>query len=194
MLTREGQSTYYINQQAIRRKDVHDIFLGTDLRPRAKTLLGKVKTNNLETASRASQETEENNRDERIGAYLALLSRAAQHFIDALVMVNNAYGKPINAPKGVWFEFEDEIKVDKTRAERDKMYMDTGQLLLTETYYRDILGFEPEHFELRDPKASSENPAPAKFSLRLSDGLARNAPDTAEQTISSIKVKISYQC
>ena len=159
-----------------------------------KTLLGKVKTSDLETASRASQETEENNRDERIGAYLALLSRAAQHFIDALVMVNNAYGKPINAPKGVWFEFEDEIKVDKTRAERDKMYMDTGQLLLTETYYRDILGFEPEHFELRDPKASSENPAPAKFSLRLSDGLARNAPDTAEQTISSIKVKISYQC
>lgn len=55
-----------------------------------KTLLGKVKTSDLETASRASQETEENNRDERIGAYLALLSRAAQHFIDALVMVNNA--------------------------------------------------------------------------------------------------------
>ena len=45
-----------------------------------KTLLGKVKTSDLETASRASQETEENNRDERIGAYLALLSRAAQHF------------------------------------------------------------------------------------------------------------------
>lgn len=154
-----------------------------------KTLLGKVKTSDLETASRASQETEENNRDERIGAYLALLSRAAQHFIDALVMVNNAYGKPINAPKGVWFEFEDEIKVDKTRAERDKMYMDTGQLVLTETYYRDILGFEPEHFELRDPKTSSENPAPAKFSLRLSDGLARNAPDTAEQAIARPKME-----
>jgi hypothetical protein len=104
-------------------------------------------------------------------------------------MVNNAYGKPINAPKGVWFEFEDEIKVDKTRAERDKMYMDTGQLILTETYYRDILGFEPEHFELRDPKASSENPAPAKFSLRLSDGLARNAPDTAEQAIARPKME-----
>lgn len=154
-----------------------------------KTLLGKVKTSDLETASRASQETEENNRDERIGAYLALLSRAAQHFIDALVMVNNAYGKPINAPKGVWFEFEDEIKVDKTRAERDKMYMDTGQLVLTETYYRDILGFEPEHFELRDPKTSSENPASAKFSLRLSDGLARNAPDTAEQAIARPKME-----
>ena len=126
-----------------------------------KTLLGKVKTSDLETASRASQETEE----------------------------NNAYGKPINASKGVWFEFEDEIKVDKTRAERDKMYMDTGQLVLTETYYRDILGFEPEHFELRDPKASSENPASAKFSLRLSDGLARNAPDTAEQAIARPKME-----
>ena len=104
-------------------------------------------------------------------------------------MVNNAYGKTINAPKGVWFEFEDEIKVDKTRAERDKMYMDTGQLVLTETYYRDILGFEPEHFELRDPKTSSENPAPAKFSLRLSDGLAHNAPDMAEQAIARPKME-----
>jgi len=112
-----------------------------------------------------------------------------ERLTESLVMVNNAYGKPINAPKGVWFEFEDEIKVDKTRAERDKMYMDTGQLVLTETYYRDILGFEPEHFELRDPKASSENPAPAKFSLRLSDGLAHNAPDTAEQAIARPKME-----
>ena len=69
------------------------------------------------------------------------------------------------------------------------MYMDTGQLVLTETYYRDILGFEPEHFELRDPKTSSENPAPAKFSLRLSDALARNAPDTAEQAIARPKME-----
>ena len=40
VLTREGQSTYYINQQAVRRKDVHDIFLGTGLGPRAYALLG----------------------------------------------------------------------------------------------------------------------------------------------------------
>lgn len=41
VLTREGQSTYYINQQAVRRKDVHDIFLGTGLGPRAYAIIGQ---------------------------------------------------------------------------------------------------------------------------------------------------------
>ena len=153
-----------------------------------KTLLGKVKTSDLETASRASQETEENNRAERIASYLAMLSRAAQHFIDAAVMVNNAYGRPIHAPKGVWFEFDDEVRIDKTRAERDKMYLDAGQLVLTEEYYRDVLGFEESHFKLREPPAVPQQ-TDAKMSLRLSDGLARNAPDTAEQAIARPKME-----
>ena len=58
-------------------------------------------------------------------------------------MVTNAYGKPINAPKGVWFEFEDEIWVEQDpRRTRQDVY-EWGTLVLTETYYRDILGFEP---------------------------------------------------
>lgn len=153
-----------------------------------KTLLGKVKTSDLETGSRAAQETEENNRAERIASYLAMLSRAAQHFVDAAVMVNNAYGRPIHAPKGVWFEFEDEVRIDKTRAERDKMYLDAGQLVLTEEYYRDVLGFEESHFKLREPPAVPQQ-TDAKMSLRLSDGLARNAPDTAEQAIARPKME-----
>ena len=153
-----------------------------------KTLLGKVKTSDLETGSRAAQETEENNRAERIASYLAMLSRAAQHFVDAAVMVNNAYGRPIHAPKGVWFEFDDEVRIDKTRAERDKMYLDAGQLVLTEEYYRDVLGFEESHFKLREPPAVPQQ-TDAKMSLRLSDGLARNAPDTAEQAIARPKME-----
>lgn len=153
-----------------------------------KTLLGKVKTSDLETGSRAAQETEENNRAERIASYLAMLSRAAQHFVDAAVMVNNAYGRPIHAPKGVWFEFEDEVRIDKTRAERDKMYLDAGQLVLTEEYYRDVLGFEESHFKLREPPAVPQQ-TDAKMSLRLSDGLARNAPDTAEQAVARPKME-----
>nr|DAE00666.1 MAG TPA: portal [Myoviridae sp. ct8Uw4] len=153
-----------------------------------KNLLGKVKTSDLETGSRAAQETEENNRAERIASYLAMLSRAAQHFVDAAVMVNNAYGRPIHAPKGVWFEFEDEVRIDKTRAERDKMYLDAGQLVLTEEYYRDVLGFEESHFKLREPPAVPQQ-TDAKMSLRLSDGLARNAPDTAEQAIARPKME-----
>lgn len=153
-----------------------------------KTLLGKVKTSDLETGSRAAQETEENNRAERIASYLVMLSRAAQHFVDAAVMVNNAYGRPIHAPKGVWFEFDDEVRIDKTRAERDKMYLDAGQLVLTEEYYRDVLGFEESHFKLREPPAVPQQTG-AKMSLRLSDGLARNAPDTAEQAIARPKME-----
>ena len=153
-----------------------------------KTLLGKVKTSDLETGSRAAQETEENNRAERIASYLVMLSRAAQHFVDAAVMVNNAYGRPIHAPKGVWFEFEDEVRIDKTRAERDKMYLDAGQLVLTEEYYRDVLGFEESHFKLREPPAVPQQ-TDAKMSLRLSDGLARHAPDTAEQAIARPKME-----
>ncbi len=41
VLTRDGQSTYYINQQVVRRKDVHDIFLGTGLGPRAYAIIGQ---------------------------------------------------------------------------------------------------------------------------------------------------------
>lgn len=133
-------------------------------------------------------QTEENNRAERIASYLVMLSRAAQHFVDAAVMVNNAYGRPIHAPKGVWFEFEDEVRIDKTRAERDKMYLDAGQLVLTEEYYRDVLGFEESHFKLREPPAVPQQ-TDAKMSLRLSDGLARNAPDTAEQAIARPKME-----
>ncbi|MET0510015.1 MAG: chromosome segregation protein SMC [Burkholderiaceae bacterium] len=41
ILTRDGQSTYQINHQAVRRKDVHDIFLGTGLGPRAYAIIGQ---------------------------------------------------------------------------------------------------------------------------------------------------------
>ena len=41
VLTRDGTSSYYINNQAVRRKDVHDIFLGTGLGPRAYAIIGQ---------------------------------------------------------------------------------------------------------------------------------------------------------
>lgn len=41
VLTRDGTSTYYINQQAVRRRDVQDIFLGTGLGPRAYAIIGQ---------------------------------------------------------------------------------------------------------------------------------------------------------
>jgi chromosome segregation protein len=40
-LTRDGQSNYLINGQVVRRKDVHDMFLGTGLGPRAYAIIGQ---------------------------------------------------------------------------------------------------------------------------------------------------------
>ena len=41
MLTRDGSSSYYINNQNVRRRDVHDMFLGTGLGPRAYAIIGQ---------------------------------------------------------------------------------------------------------------------------------------------------------
>ena len=41
VLTRDGSSSYYINNQNVRRRDVHDMFLGTGLGPRAYAIIGQ---------------------------------------------------------------------------------------------------------------------------------------------------------
>ena len=41
VLTRDGTSSYYINNQPVRRRDVHDVFLGTGLGPRAYAIIGQ---------------------------------------------------------------------------------------------------------------------------------------------------------
>jgi chromosome segregation protein len=41
VLTRDGASSYFINNQAVRRRDVQDIFLGTGLGPRAYAIIGQ---------------------------------------------------------------------------------------------------------------------------------------------------------
>lgn len=41
VLTRDGNSSYFINNQAVRRRDVQDVFLGTGLGPRAYAIIGQ---------------------------------------------------------------------------------------------------------------------------------------------------------
>lgn len=41
VLTRDGTSSYYINNQTVRRRDVQDMFLGTGLGPRAYAIIGQ---------------------------------------------------------------------------------------------------------------------------------------------------------
>ncbi len=41
VLTRDGASSYYINNQSVGRKDIHDMFMGTGLGPRAYAIIGQ---------------------------------------------------------------------------------------------------------------------------------------------------------
>lgn len=47
VLTRDGTSSYYINNQQVRRRDVHDIFLGTGLGTRGYAIIGQGMINRL---------------------------------------------------------------------------------------------------------------------------------------------------
>jgi chromosome segregation protein len=47
VLTRDGTSSYFINNQLVRRRDVHDIFLGTGLGSRGYAIIGQGMINRL---------------------------------------------------------------------------------------------------------------------------------------------------
>ena len=47
VLTRDGASSYYINGQQVRRRDIHDIFLGTGLGARGYAIIGQGMINRL---------------------------------------------------------------------------------------------------------------------------------------------------
>src|SRR5690606_4711106 len=47
ILTRDGGSTYFINNQPVRRRDVHDIFMGTGLGTRGYAIIGQGMINRL---------------------------------------------------------------------------------------------------------------------------------------------------
>lgn len=130
-----------------------------------KALLGRVKISDLANGSRAAQETEEGTRQDRIDAYLSLLSLAVQHAVDAMVAVNAVWGVEIKQKGGLWFEFIEETKIDKARAERDKIYADTGMIRFTEDYFTQVLGYEKEHFEMAAQAAAAASSA---LSLKLS--------------------------
>jgi len=47
VLTRDGASSYFVNQQQVRRRDIHDIFLGTGLGARGYAIIGQGMINRL---------------------------------------------------------------------------------------------------------------------------------------------------
>lgn len=121
-----------------------------------KLLLGRVKTSELSSGSRSAQETDDIARQDRIKGYLDIMTNAIQHAINATLIVNQAFGKNIHAPQGLLFEYTEQTDVDIERANRDKLYFDTGLITPTESYMTDIVGFEKGHIVMNDMPKTNE--------------------------------------
>lgn len=142
-----------------------------------KLLLGRVKTSELTSGSRSAQEADDVARQDRVMSYLGLMTKGIQHAIDAIITVNQAWGLPINAPQGIWFEYPKVKAFNIEEADRDIKYTSTGQIRLTKQRLLNV-GYEESEFEM----VESAVPAPiAQLSqqvkalqLQLSNGLPDN--------------------
>lgn len=144
-----------------------------------KLLLGRVKTSELTAGSRSAQETDDEARQDRVMSYLGLMTRGIQHAIDAIIAVNQAWGVPINAPQGIWFEYPIVKKFSKDEAEIDAKYVSTGQVRLTKQRLLNV-GYEESEFEIIDSTAPAPTPVPSTQQildqLSLQYKLSQNLP------------------
>jgi hypothetical protein len=144
-----------------------------------KLLLGRVKTSELSAGSRAAQETDDEARQDRVMSYLGLMTRGIQHAIDAIIAVNQAWGLPINAPQGIWFEYPIVKKFSKDEAEIDAKYVSTGQVRLTKQRLLNV-GYEESEFEIIDNVVPVPTPVPTTQQildqLSLQYKLSQNLP------------------
>ena len=142
-----------------------------------KLLLGRVKTSELTSGSRSAQEADDVARQDRVMSYLGLMTKAIQHAIDALIAVNQAWGLPITAPQGIWFEYPKVKAFNVEEADRDIKYTSTGQVRLTKQRLLNV-GYEESEFEM----VEASTPAPITqlskqvraLQLQLSNGLPDN--------------------
>lgn len=122
-----------------------------------KLLLGRVKTSEMASGSRSAQETDDQARQDRIASYLGLMTKAAQHAIDAIIEVNKYWGLPITAPQGIWFEYPTPKTFSVAEADIDAKYVSTGQVRLTKQRLLNV-GYEESEFEMIAAPASTAAP------------------------------------
>ncbi|MGP4950714.1 phage portal protein family protein [Psychrobacter sp. T6-1] len=143
-----------------------------------KLLLGRVKTSELTSGSRSAQEADDVARQDRVMSYLELMTKALQHALDAIVAVNQAWGVPINAPQGIWFEYPKIKAFNIEEADRDVKYVSTGQVKLTKQRLLNV-GYEESEFEMIEP-ATAPTPVPTTQQildqLSLQYKLSQNLP------------------
>ena len=139
-----------------------------------KTLLGRVLTSELETGSRAAQETDDGFTQSIADADLTFVERGLNHIVDCLLTVNGMDAD------GVYFTYERAQAIDKGRWERDVALINTGTIAFTEQYYRDNYGLEPQHFRL------VEKTGTPKLSLSLSQ-LTPGAQEVEDGIVAALK-------
>ena len=142
-----------------------------------KLLLGRVKTSELTSGSRSAQEADDVARQDRVMSYLGLMTKGVQHAIDAIITVNQAWGLPITAPQGIWFEYPKVKAFNIEEADRDIKYTSTGQVRLTKQRLLNV-GYEESEFEMvesavPEPIAQLSKQVKA-LQLQLSNGLPDN--------------------
>lgn len=140
-----------------------------------KTLLGRVLTSELETGSRAAQETDDGFTQSIADADLTFVERGINHIVACLLTVNGMDAD------GVYFTYERAQAIDKGRWERDVALLNTGKVELTEQYYRDNYGFEPQHF-----RVVAAAPTTPKLSLSLSQ-LTPGAQEVEDDIVAALK-------
>lgn len=142
-----------------------------------KLLLGRVKTSELTSGSRSAQEADDVARQDRVMSYLGLMTKGIQHAIDAIITVNQAWGLPITAPQGIWFEYPKVKAFNIEEADRDIKYTSTGQVRLTKQRLLNV-GYEESEFEMVEsavPKPIAQLSQQVKaLQLQLSNGLPDN--------------------
>ena len=140
-----------------------------------KTLLGRVLTSELETGSRAAQETDDGFTQSIADADLTFVERGINHIVACLLTVNGMDAE------GVYFVYERAQAIDKGRWERDVALLNTGKVELTEQYYLDNYGFEPQHF-----RVVAAAPTTPKLSLSLSQ-LTPGAQEVEDSIVAALK-------
>ena len=139
-----------------------------------KALLGRVLTSELETGSRAAQETDDGFTRDIADADLTFVERGLNHIVTCLLTVNGMDAED------VYFTYERSQAIDKGRWERDVALINTGTIEFTEQYYRDNYGLEPQHFRLVEKSAAP------KLSLSLSR-LTPGAQEVEDSIVAALK-------
>ncbi len=145
VLTRDGGSSYFINNQAVRRRDVQDVFLGTGLGPRAYAIIGqgtisriieskpeelrlfleeaagvsKYKERRRETENRLSDTRENLTRVEDILRELNANLEKLEKQAEVATQYNSFQAKVVRKQHQQWFLKRAEALADQTKVQTD---------------------------------------------------------------------------